>query len=61
MADAGSNLGKLTPKYDFSQYRYREIASRSLTIKWHFNTPTLHDIIVLNWTQDQEITNVDIV
>ena len=31
MADAGSNLGKLTPKYDFSQYRYREIASRSLT------------------------------
>ena len=32
MADAGSNLGKLTPKYDFSQYRYREIASRSLTI-----------------------------
>ena len=33
MADAGSNLGKLTPKYDFSQYRYREIASRSLTIE----------------------------
>ena len=32
MADAGSNLGKLTPKYDFSQYRYREIASRSLTM-----------------------------
>ena len=33
MADAGSNLGKLTPKYDFSQYRYREIASRSLTMQ----------------------------
>ena len=36
MADAGSNLGKLTPKYDFSQYRYREIASRSLTKKSNF-------------------------
>ena len=37
MADAGSNLGKLTPKYDFSQYRYREIASRSLTTKNYGN------------------------
>ena len=35
MADAGSNLGKLSPKYDFSQYRYREIASRSLT-NWNY-------------------------